>query len=125
MTRTVLIVDDDPDIRELVRFKMAQEGFTVLEASDGEAALRAVAEHDPDLVLLDILMPGLSGLEVLEQIRSTDHPASARIILLTTNTADSEVTRGFVLGADDYVVKPFSPRELTKRVKATLSRPAA
>jgi len=124
MTNTVLIVDDDPDIRELVTYKMVQEGFTVFEAHDGDAALRAMAEHGPDLVLLDIMMPGMSGLAVLQQIRSDENNASVRVILLTAKAQEADIERGFALGADDYVVKPFSPRELTSRVNAMLSRVA-
>ena len=124
MTNSVLIVDDDPDIRDLVRYKMVQEGFTVHEAGDGYEALQAITEHAPDLVLLDIMMPGLSGLEVLEQIRGGERDASSRIILFSAKAQEADVERGFALGADDYVVKPFSPRELTSRVNATLSRVA-
>ncbi len=122
MTNSMLVVDDDPDVRDLVTYKLVQEGWSVRSAADGDAALHAMAESRPDLVLLDIMMPGMSGLEVLQQIRSTESYASVPVIMLTAKAQESDVERGFELGADDYVVKPFSPRELTRRITAVLSR---
>jgi DNA-binding response OmpR family regulator len=119
---SVLVVDDDPDVCDLVTYKLEQSGFEVRRASDGDEAMREVAKRVPDLVLLDIMMPGISGLEVLERWRSDHATASIPVVLLTAKAQENDVERGFELGADDYVVKPFSPRELVRRVTAVLSR---
>jgi DNA-binding response OmpR family regulator len=119
---SVLVVDDDPDVCDLVTYKLEQSGFEVRRASDGDGALREVARRVPDLVLLDIMMPGLSGLEVLERWRSDPVTAAIPVVMLTAKAQENDVERGFQLGADDYVVKPFSPRELVRRVTAVLSR---
>jgi DNA-binding response OmpR family regulator len=119
---SVLVVDDDPDVCDLVTYKLEQSGFEVRRASDGDGALREVARRVPDLVLLDIMMPGLSGLEVLERWRSDPATAAIPVVMLTAKAQENDVERGFQLGADDYVVKPFSPRELVRRVTAVLSR---
>jgi DNA-binding response OmpR family regulator len=119
---SVLVVDDDPDVCDLVTYKLEQSGFEVRRASDGDAALREVAQRIPDLVLLDIMMPGISGLEVLERLRSDQATAVIPVVMLTAKAQENDVERGFQLGADDYVVKPFSPRELVRRVTAVLSR---
>jgi DNA-binding response OmpR family regulator len=119
---SVLVVDDDPDVCDLVTYKLEQSGFEVRRASDGDAALREVAKRIPDLVLLDIMMPGISGLEVLERLRSDEATAVIPVVMLTAKAQENDVERGFQLGADDYVVKPFSPRELVRRVTAVLSR---
>ncbi|HEY6277517.1 MAG TPA: response regulator [Streptosporangiaceae bacterium] len=119
---TVLVVDDDPDVCDLVRYKLEQSGFDVRRASDGDQALREVAAEVPDLVLLDIMMPGMSGLEVLEHWRADGATEKLPVIMLTAKAQENDVERGFELGADDYVIKPFSPRELARRVSAVLSR---
>ncbi|HEV3295042.1 MAG TPA: response regulator [Streptosporangiaceae bacterium] len=119
---TVLVVDDDPDVCDLVRYKLEQSGFDVRRASDGDQALREVAAEVPDLVLLDIMMPGMSGLEVLEHWRANGATEKLPVIMLTAKAQENDVERGFELGADDYVIKPFSPRELARRVTAVLSR---
>jgi two-component system, OmpR family, phosphate regulon response regulator PhoB len=119
---SVLVVDDDPDVCDLVTYKLEQSGFEVRRAFDGDGALREVARRAPDLVLLDIMMPGISGLEVLERWRSDQATAGIPVVLLTAKAQENDVERGFELGADDYVVKPFSPRELVRRVTAVLSR---
>jgi DNA-binding response OmpR family regulator len=119
---SVLVVDDDPDVCDLVTYKLEQSGFDVRRASDGDAALREVAKKVPDLVLLDVMMPGVSGLEVLERWRSDETTAAMPVIMLTAKAQENDVERGFELGADDYVIKPFSPRELVRRVTAVLSR---
>ena len=119
---SVLVVDDDPDVCDLVTYKLEQSGFDVRRASDGDAALREVAKKVPDLVLLDVMMPGVSGLEVLERWRSDETTAGMPVIMLTAKAQENDVERGFELGADDYVIKPFSPRELVRRVTAVLSR---
>jgi two-component system, OmpR family, phosphate regulon response regulator PhoB len=119
---SVLVVDDDPDVCDLVTYKLEQSGFDVRRASDGDAALQEVSVELPDLVLLDIMMPGISGLEVLQRWRSDEATAGLPVILLTAKAQENDVERGFELGADDYVVKPFSPRELARRVSAVMSR---
>jgi len=119
---SVLVVDDDPDVCDLVTYKLEQSGFDVRRASDGDAALREVAKKVPDLVLLDVMMPGVSGLEVLERWRKDEATAAMPVIMVTAKAQENDVERGFELGADDYVIKPFSPRELVRRVTAVLSR---
>ena len=119
---SVLVVDDDPDVCDLVRYKLEQSGFDVRRASDGDQALREVDAQVPDLVLLDIMMPGMSGLEVLERWRANGATEKLPVIMLTAKAQENDVERGFELGANDYVIKPFSPRELARRVTAVLSR---
>jgi DNA-binding response OmpR family regulator len=119
---SALVVDDDPDVCDLVAYKLEQSGFDVRRAQDGQQALDAVAAQQPDVVLLDIMMPGMSGLEVLERWRLEASTARLAVLLLTAKAQESDVERGFELGADDYIVKPFSPREVVRRVNAVLSR---
>jgi two-component system OmpR family response regulator len=115
----VLIVDDDPHIREVVRFALQKAGYHTVEAADGRAALARFTETRPDLVVLDILMPELDGTEVCRQIR-----AQSRVPIVFLSSRDEEVDRivGLELGGDDYLTKPFSPRELVARVRAVLRR---
>ena len=116
---TVLVVDDDPKIRELVRLYLARDGYRTLEAADGATALEMARSHQCDLVVLDLMLPGLDGFAVCRQLREeSDTP----IILLTARSGDADKVVGLDLGADDYVVKPFSPRELMARVRAQLRR---
>jgi DNA-binding response OmpR family regulator len=119
---TVLVADDEQDIIDLVRYRLEHDGYRVISASDGEAALELARAEHPDLCILDVMMPKLSGLEVLAQLRADPTTASTRIILLTARGQDADVDRGFELGAHDYVTKPFSPRELRQRVRAQLTR---
>jgi two-component system phosphate regulon response regulator PhoB len=129
--RTVLVVDDDPDIRELVAWKLGQAGFATLAAADGEAALALATGHAPgsvrrpDLILLDWMMPKMSGLEVCRALHSDPSTADIPIIFLTAKVQEAEVERGFAAGIDDYIVKPFSPREMLSRVEAVLARSLA
>ena len=125
MTATVLVVDDDQDIRELVTWKLEAAGFTVHGEPDGEAGLAAALEVRPDLVLLDWMMPRLSGLEVCRALRDDPTTAQVPVILLTAKAQEADIQRGFAAGADDYIVKPFSSRELVSRVDAVLARSAA
>lgn len=120
--RTVVVADDDADIRDLVAFKLDNAGFTVVPAADGDEALDLVLEHRPDLALLDVMMPGRSGLDVLRSIRADDSLAGTRVILLTARARDVDVDEGFSTGADDYLTKPFNPRELVHRVTALIGR---
>lgn len=122
MPRTVLIVDDDPHIRQLLAFALGKAGLSPVEAADGEAGLAMAQTHKPDLVILDINMPRMDGLEVCRRLRTDgDTP------ILFLSSRDDEIDRvlGIELGADDYVVKPFSPREVVARVMAILRRTAA
>ena len=128
--KTVLIVDDDPDIRELITWKLGQAGYATIVAGDGEAGLVAAATGDdeghlPDLILVDWMMPKMSGIDVCRALR--DDPATARIpvILLTANAQEADVERGFAAGVDDYIAKPFSPREMLGRIQAVLARSEA
>lgn len=118
----ILAVDDDPDILALVSYKLTKAGFEVVTASDGQAALDQLATSQPELLLLDVLMPGLSGFEVLRQLRSAERGTRLPVILLTGSAQEADIERGFELGADDYIVKPFNPRELLSRVNAVLAR---
>ncbi|CUH95350.1 hypothetical protein P22_1420 [Propionispora sp. 2/2-37] len=120
--KTVLIVDDEEQIRELLSLYFKQAEFTVAEAADGAAALLALQEVQPDIVILDIMMPVLDGIEVCRQIRKV---STVPIIMLTARTQDDDRILGLEIGADDYVAKPFNPREMVARVKAVLRRTAA
>src|SRR5271168_1311656 len=118
----VLIVEDDADIRELIRYKLAQEGFVVEEAADGTQALEKVKRRVPDLLLLDLMLPGMPGLQVCRQMRAERETAHLPILIVTAKGTEVDKVLGLEMGADDYVVKPFSPRELVARVKALLRR---
>lgn len=119
---TVLLADDDADIRDLVAFKLAQSGYDVITAGDGPSALAAAAGRLPDVAVLDVTMPGMSGLDVCRALRDDAATARLPVILLTARAQEADVQAGFGSGADDYVVKPFSPRELLSRVEAVLLR---
>lgn len=118
----ILVADDDPDIRDLVAFKLTNAGYEVEAVADGLAALDSVRRRPPRLVVLDVMMPGLSGLDVTQQLRADARTATVPVILLTAKAQESDVESGFGVGADDYVTKPFSPRELLSRVRAVLAR---
>ena len=122
MTDRVLVVDDEPDLLELVRFHLAQAGFEVETARDGRHGLEAIRRRRPDLVVLDWMLPDLSGTEVCRQVRSDPQLRDLPILLLTAKAEEVDRVVGFELGADDYVTKPFSPRELALRVQAILRR---
>ena len=115
----ILVVDDEAGIRELVGTYLRNEGFDVDEAVDGEAALDRFRQHEPDLVVLDLRLPGIDGYDVLREIR---RDSAAYVILLTARSEETDKLIGLELGADDYVTKPFSPRELVARVRAVLRR---
>lgn len=122
MPSRVLVVDDEPSILELVRFTLEKEGFTTECVSSGRQALESVERSRPDLVLLDLMLPGMDGLEVCRQIRLK---GSVPIIMLTAKASEVDKVVGLELGADDYVTKPFSPRELVARIRAVLRRSQA
>ncbi|MFI7545301.1 response regulator transcription factor [Actinoplanes sp. NPDC049599] len=119
---TILLVEDDPDIRHLVSYKLTKAGFDVVEAADGPAALRAVAHHPPDLVLLDVRMPRMSGIEVCRELRAGSLGPAVPIIMLTARSRPQDLEQGYAAGATEYIVKPFSPRDLQERVEAALAR---
>lgn len=116
----VLVVDDEPNIVLSLEFLMQQAGFEVTTAEDGETALARVAEAAPDLVLLDISLPGIGGFDVLERLRADPALAGLPVIMLTAHGREVEREKGLALGADDYVTKPFSTRELVERVRTLL-----
>jgi two-component system phosphate regulon response regulator PhoB len=120
----ILLVEDDPDIRHLISYKLTRGGFTVTEAADGEAALREAQRVPPDLVILDVRMPRMSGLEVCRELRAGPRTAHVPIIMLTARTRPQDLEQAYAAGATEYVVKPFSPRELLERVEAALARVA-
>lgn len=119
MAQRVLVVDDEPAILELVSFNLRKEGYDVLTASEGNAALSVFRAEKPDLVILDLMIPDPDGYEVCRQIRAE---SSVPVIMLTARTEERDRVKGLDIGADDYVVKPFSPRELLARVRAVLRR---
>ena len=118
----VLIVEDEANIRQLVRYNLEKEGFQVLEAADGLQGLRTAQREKPDLVLLDLMLPGMDGLEVCRTLKGAPVTAALPIIMLTAKGEEVDKIIGLELGADDYMTKPFSPRELTARIKAVLRR---
>jgi phosphate regulon transcriptional regulator PhoB len=120
--RKVLLVEDEKDIRDLVRYNLEVEGFSVVEASDGEIGLTLATRERPALVILDLMLPGLSGFEVCRLLRAREENARVPILILTARAAEVDKVLGLEMGADDYVTKPFSPRELVARVKAVLRR---
>jgi two-component system, OmpR family, response regulator MtrA len=116
----IFVVDDDPDVRELVEYKLLQQGHDVQSAADGQEALGLVRGAKPALLLLDVMMPGLSGFDVLTELRADEATKSLPIIMLTAKAEADDVERGLALGANDYMIKPFSPRELMNRIQAHL-----
>ncbi len=123
MSGTVLVVDDEKDILDVVEFNLTQSGFNVHVAPDGRTAVEFAREHKPDLILLDLMLPDLSGTEVLRLLRANPSTRDIPIVFLTARGEEIDRIVGFELGADDYVTKPFSVRELVLRVKAVLRRP--
>src|SRR5437763_420833 len=115
----VLIADDDPDIRMLVRLRLERSGYTVVAACDGLEALTLAADHHPDLAILDVSMPHMTGVEVTRELRA--RAQMLPVILLTARARDADVAEGAEAGADAYVTKPFSPQELESRVRAALT----
>ncbi len=122
MTHRVLVVDDEPDITALVAYHLAKAGYRVSTAASGPDALRAARDERPDIVILDIMLPGVSGYDVLAELRRREETRDVGVILLTARREEADRIRGLSLGADDYLVKPFSPAELTLRVNAVLRR---
>ncbi|WP_422444252.1 response regulator [Thermoanaerobacterium sp. DL9XJH110] len=118
----ILIVDDEPHILELVRYNLEASGFKVIEAMDGKTAIELTESQRPDLILLDLMLPGVDGLEVCRILRRQSSTRDIPIIMLTAKGEEIDKVLGLEIGADDYITKPFSPRELTARIKAVLRR---
>lgn len=121
---TILIVEDEPDIVELLQYNLEREGYRVFNAQDGERGLQIARTRRPDLVLLDLMLPGINGLEVTRALKSVESTSEIPIIMVTAKGEESDVVLGLELGADDYVAKPFSPREVVARVRTVLRRQA-
>jgi len=122
MRETILIVEDEPDILEVLEYNLKRESYRVLTAENGTAGLSIARTENPDLVLLDLMLPGLDGLEVCRKIKEDPLTRSIPIVMVTAKGEESDIVLGLGLGADDYVTKPFSPRELIARVKTVLRR---
>jgi two-component system, OmpR family, alkaline phosphatase synthesis response regulator PhoP len=120
MSKTVLIADDEPNIVISLEFLLEQDGYRVLLARDGNEALEAIEREAPDLVLLDVMLPRLSGYDVCQRIRQNPGLANVRVIMLTARGREVEVTKGLALGADAYVTKPFSTRDLLEQIRRQL-----
>jgi DNA-binding response OmpR family regulator len=121
----ILVAEDDPMTLQLIKFKLQQNGYAIVTAKDGEAALNLVQSEKPDLVILDGMMPMLDGFEVLHRMKATPDLKSIPVVMLTARTQDSDMQRGMELGAADYVNKPFSPTELLNRVRKVLGQAPA
>ncbi len=124
MTHKILIADDEPNILISLEFLMKREGYQVLLARDGNEALAVIARERPDLVLLDVMMPGKSGFDVCQAVRADEALSAVKIVLLTAKGRETDVAKGLALGATDYMTKPFSTKELAARVRSLLE-PAA
>ena len=118
----VLIIEDEPDIREVIEYNLSREGYPVHSADDGLEGLRAAREEAPGLILLDLMLPGLDGLEVCRKLKEDPVTRSVPVIMVTAKGEESDVVLGLGVGADDYITKPFSPKELLARVRAVLRR---
>jgi phosphate regulon transcriptional regulator PhoB len=121
-TRHILVIDDEPDIVDLVAYNLGKEGFTVSTAPDGEAALQAIKTGDFALIILDLMLPGIQGMELCRILKKDSKTENLPIIMLTAKVEEIDRILGLESGADDYITKPFSPRELVARVKAVLRR---
>ena len=122
MKASILLVEDDLNLLEMVRYNLESEGFSVTVATDGDEALLCLRENLPDLVLLDWMLPNVSGIEICRQIRAKPQTMNLPVIMITARTEEDDQIRGLDTGADDYITKPFSPRELIARIKAVLRR---
>lgn len=118
----ILVIEDDADIQELLKFNLAKEGYSVLTASTGEDGLRLATHNLPDLVLLDLMLPKIDGLEICKRIRAHQRASAIPIIMLTAKSEESDVVTGLEVGADDYLAKPFSPKVLIARIRNILRR---
>ncbi len=124
MSATILIADDEPNILLSLEFLMQREGYRVLVARDGQQAIDAILQHRPDLVLLDVMMPIKSGFDVLQALRERDDLAAIRVLMLTAKGREIDMAKGLALGANAYMTKPFSTRELVEKVRSLLEAAA-
>lgn len=124
MSHKILVADDEPNIVISLEYLLKREGYTVLIARDGQEALESIAREQPDLVLLDVMMPKKTGFEVCQEVRASDALAGIKILMLTAKGRDTDVAKGLALGADAYITKPFSTRELVQKVAELLAPPA-
>ncbi|GJQ20982.1 MAG: hypothetical protein HBSIN02_13370 [Bacteroidia bacterium] len=122
MNERILVAEDQPHIRALIQYKLRNSGYQVVAVEDGEAALRSARESIPDLILLDVMMPLMTGFEVLAALKQHEETRNIPVLLVTAQSSETEVLRGLELGADDYITKPFSPNELAARVRTVLLR---
>jgi phosphate regulon transcriptional regulator PhoB len=122
MAQKILVVDDEKDLVELLEYNLRKEGFTVTSASDGLEALKMAVKESPDLIILDVMLPGMQGMEIIKRLREKLETAQTPVIFLTAKSEELDKVLGLELGADDYLTKPFSPRELIARCKAVLRR---
>jgi two-component system phosphate regulon response regulator PhoB len=120
--KTILVVEDEGDILELLKYNLAQEGYEIIPATNGEAALQAIAQKKPHLILLDLMLPGIGGLEVCRLLKQQSDTAGIPVIMVTAKGEEADVVVGLELGADDYLAKPFSMKVLVARVRAVLRR---
>jgi two-component system alkaline phosphatase synthesis response regulator PhoP len=118
----ILVVDDEEDILELMRYNLTKEGYQVSCATSGEQALVKASEENPDLIVLDLMLPGMNGLEVCRQLKTTAGTRDVPLVMLTAKSEEADIVTGLELGADDYVTKPFSPRVLLARIRSVLRR---
>lgn len=123
MSQKILVADDEPNIVISLEYLLKREGYAVLIARDGQEALESIAREQPDLVLLDVMMPKKTGFEVCQEVRASDALAAVKILMLTAKGRDTDVAKGLALGADAYITKPFSTRELVQKVAELLARP--
>ncbi len=122
MSTKLLVVDDEAPIREMIRFTLQRNGFDIIEAEDGRSAQIQLSEHRPDLILLDWMLPDVSGVDLARRFKKDNNTSEIPIIMLTARGEEDDKVRGLEAGADDYITKPFSPRELSARIKAVLRR---
>lgn len=120
--KRILVADDEPDVRELVVYRMTRSGYDVIEAKNGEEAFELAVAHLPDLILADVMMPRVDGYELTRRLRAEHTTQRIPVILLTAKSQEADVSQGFDAGADDYLKKPFNPDELVARVRAVLGR---
>jgi two-component system alkaline phosphatase synthesis response regulator PhoP len=120
MAKKIMVVDDEPYIARVIKFKLEQEGYTVISANDGQSGLQKIKEEKPDLVLLDVMMPGLSGYEVCQKIKEDADLAGIPVVILTAKGQERDREQGMTMGASDYITKPFSPNRLLELVKSMI-----
>ncbi len=120
--KQIVVVEDEPDILEVLSYNLKREGFEVFASLDGEEGLALIRQKKPDLVLLDLMLPGMDGLDICRQLKADEQTQVIPIIMVTAKGEESDIVSGLEIGADDYVAKPFSPKELVARVKAVIRR---